>query len=355
MIVKNLLVVGVVAGFASAAAAGEEGKANFKVGAAIRMDNEQMVKETKPSIGEKETEKSSKVHLKNAQFSLTGSQGSDTLYVKYYANENYLRTATITHKFMDMLSVTFGKQQLLAQSFETSYDSNDVYLYSIAHDFSKHDQAGAKVTLSFGDHSIALQAVQGDSATEYKDGVATNDFASTGGLTTAIQYRGNIMDMIRPMITYTMVNTAGSKGMSADKTTAFNYGNGYQTQMGAGVQIAAAGALVDLEYDTVKLHKQKSSEEKDKNIQSIIAQVKYTVGDTTPFVKLTSDSYKKGADQGINDVTRMAFAVGVEHKLDEVCRIHAFYMNDAWKVKTSADSDTKISETGFNLGVTAKM
>ncbi len=350
MIVKNLLVVGVVAGFATAAAAAEEGKSNFKVGAKVRMDNVQSTTETTNAGSAKTTEKSSAISLNRAQFDLTGTHGSDTLYVKYYAESNYLRTATVTHKFSDMISATFGKMQMLAQSYETDYSSTDMYLYSAANmvGIKGTDSSGAKIGLSFGDHSLAIQALQGLSTVE------DATFKSSGGLTTAIQYRGNINNMIRPLISYTMVRTSGST-TTADSKTAANYGDGYQTQMGAGVQVDAAGATVDLELDTVKNHKQKGSTGKDSNVQSIIAQVKYPVGMTTPFIKFVSDSAKYGAAQDVGDMARTAMAVGVEHKLDSSCRLHAVYTSDNSTTKAGTAGDNKVAETGFNIGVTAAM
>jgi hypothetical protein len=351
MIVKNLLVVGVVAGFATAAAAAEESKGSFKVGAKIRLDNVQSATDTKDDGADKVTTKASGINLHTAQFTLTGESGSDSLYMKYYANENYLRTATITHKFTDMVSATFGKMQLLAGSWENDYSSSDQYVYSMSHDAMgwDRDANGAIVSLSFGDHKLALQATEGE--TMIGEGDAATMFEQNGGLTTALQYRGSI-GPVRPLISHSMVRTAASR--STDGGT--NYGDGYLTITGLGVQADAVGATVDLELDTVKVHKQKGAQgAKDMNVQSIIAQVKYPVGSTTPFLKLASDSFKMGAEKDVGDETSTKIVFGAEHKLDSSCRLHALYMMDNGTTKNAEGKDDKVTMTGFNIGVTASM
>lgn len=350
MIVKNLLVVGVVAGFATAAASAEEGKANWKVGGTVRVDNAQDSTDLTLAGGKKTTSKSSSINLYRAQFSLTGEHGADSIYIKYYAEKNYLRTATITHKFSDMLSAKFGKMQLLAQSWETAASSTDQYMYSYASEFvANTDNPGVQLNLSFGDHNIALQAMQGLAT------VGEVEFPSSGGLTTAIQYSGNINNMIKPLVSYTMVRTASSRSYLAKDGTSANYGDGYQTHMGAGVMVAAGGANIDLELNTVKIHKQKGSTEKDQNVQSIVAEVKYPVGATTPFLKVTSDSHKKGAAQDVGDISGMGLALGVEHSLDSNCRLHAVYISTNSTEKAGTAGDNKGTRTGFNIGVTAAM
>ena len=88
MIVKNLLVVGVVAGFATAAAAAEGSKATFKTGAKVRLDNQQWTMENAPNGGTKTTSKSSSLGLHTAAFSLTGENGSDSIHILYHADTN---------------------------------------------------------------------------------------------------------------------------------------------------------------------------------------------------------------------------------------------------------------------------
>ncbi len=358
MIVKNLLVVGVVAGFATAAAAADE-KANWAVSGKVRVDATQSSVDTTKGSEPKKTAKSSSIGINRAQFNLIGTRGSDTMTMKYIADTNTLDTATITHKFSDMVSATFGRMAMLAQSWENDYSYTDQYLVSMTGLMAPSNSDGAQIDLGFGDHSLSIQALQGvSSAKGYT-------FDSKGGLSTSLQYRGNINNMIRPLITYTIVKAAGSAGyVDANGNASFdegedtiNMGNGLQNQLGAGVQVSAGGATIDLEYDTITSLKAKApTGGKDEKYTSIVAQVKYPVGSTTPFLKIASNSSKLGADKDVGDVTGMGLALGVEHALDGNCRLHAVYTNSNSTTKgDGSGKDTKETGTGFNFGVTASM
>lgn len=367
MIVKNLLVVGVMAGVASAAAA-EDAKANWAISGKIRMDSTQSTTETTEASAAamKSTAKSSSIGLNRAQFGLVGTEGADTMELKYYLHSNVLSVATISHKFSDMITATFGHMGLMAQSWENDYSSTDQYIYSGAGGMAPGDANGVQVGLTFGDHSVTIQALQGLSS--IGEGDDTTTFTSGGKLSTALQYRGEINKMIRPLFTYTTVSTSSSMGTNSvikdGKTTktAVNYGNGYQTQLGAGVQVDAGGATVDLEYDMVTAMKQKASATgdstagfKDNKWTAMVLQAKYPVGSSTPFFKFASDSGKMGADSAIGDTSGTNMALGVEHNLDSHCRMHAAYTMASSTKKMDATYSTKVSKSGFNLGVTAKM
>ena len=143
MIVRNLLVVSVMTGMASAAAA-ENAKANWAISGKIRMDSTQSTSETTAGTlaATKTTAKSSKIALKRAQFSLIGTEGADTMELKYYLNSNDLDTATISHKFSDMVTLTFGHMGLSAQSWENDYSSTDQYVYSGAYSMAPDNANG---------------------------------------------------------------------------------------------------------------------------------------------------------------------------------------------------------------------
>lgn len=357
MIVKNLLVVGVVAGFASAAAA-QDSKGSWTVGGKVRVDAKQSTEETKPNGGEKSTEKTSEVSLNRAQFTLTGARDGHGLEITYYAEKNELYSATISHKFSDMITAHFGKMRVLAQSVENSYDSIDHYITSLAEVHAPENSVGARFDFAFaGDHSLRVQAVEG-----VQDVLGVTDFKPRGGLTTALQYRGNLNNgMVKPIVTYTQVRTTSTKGYIVNEETgedqvALNYGNGYQTQLGVGAQMSFSGASVDLEYDSITMHKKKDVDgDKDTTMTAVVAQVKYPVGATTPFVKVISDTSKEGKDKGEGDEAGMDLALGVEHALDSSCRLHAVYTSQATTTKNAAGKDDKVTTTGFNFGVTASM
>jgi hypothetical protein len=358
MIVKNLLVVGVVAGFASAAVA-QDSKGSWTVGGRVRVDAHQNTKETKPVSGDKTTEKMSEVSLNRAQFTLNGARDGHGLAITYYADSNELYEAVISHKFSDMITAHFGKMKVLALGVENSYDEIDQYIMSMAGDEAPMNATGARFDFGFGDHNVSVQAVEGVRSITIED-MGMTKFNPRGGLTTALQYRGEINKMIKPVVTYTQVRPSSTKGTFAfeDETLPdqpVNLGNGYRTIIGVGAQMAVAGAAIDLEYDSIKNHKQKGSDGKDDDITSLVAQVKYAVGASTPFLKISSDAHKFGEDKGEGDVAGMNLALGVEHALDTSCRLHALYYSKASGTKDDAGKEEKMTTTGFNFGVTASM
>lgn len=361
MMIKNLVLVS-VAGFSGFAGA-EEVAAKWKVGGELRVDSQQRTAVMTPATAgaAKVTLKSSEMSLNTANINFVGTQGSDTLDFSYSAGTNELKNATISHKFTDMVSATFGKMTLLSQSWETSYADTDDYLTSLAGGQDPGEHNGAKIDLSFGNHGVSLQAMEGMHS--ISSGGGTTSFNTSGMMSTAFQYRGTIADMIHPLISYTMVKPSSSRGNNVvtvgNKRTSVDelYGKGYQTQMGIGAQFAVAGATVDAELDTVKFHKQTvvGTTTKDSNIQSIVLQAKYPVGMTTPIFKMTSDSHKMGMDGNVGDISQTQFAIGAEHKLDSNCRLHAIFQSSSSTTKATASTSSKLAATGFNMGVTAAM
>lgn len=349
MIVKNLLVVGVVAGFASAAVA-QDSKGSWSVGGKLRVDADQSTTEIELG-GVKATSKSSEISLNRAQFTLNGSRDGHGLALTYYADSNELYTAVISHKFSDMITAHFGRMRVLAQSVENSYEEIDQYLWSWAKMHAPANSEGVRVDFAFAaDHAVSIQAVEG--VAKIGEGEEALEFERNGGLTTALQYRGNLNNgMVKPIVTYTQVRTSARKSGEVD------YSNGYMNQLGVGAQFSVSGAAIDLEYDSGTMLKDKADKDaKDATMTSIVAQVKYPVGATTPFLKVTSDTMKLGADKGVGDKTGMNLALGVEHALDASCRLHAVYMSKAGTTEAGEGAkDTKMTETGFNFGITASM
>ncbi len=372
MIVKNLLVVGVVAGFASAAVA-QDSKGSWSVGGRVRVDATQSTTEFKPNGGEKSTGKESEVTLNRAQFTLNGARDGHGIAITYYANSNELYSAVISHKFSDMITAHFGKMKVLALGVENSYEEIDTYITSMAGKAAPMNSTGARFDFGFGDHNVSLQLVEGlrSWSTKMGDGAGNSiasdsTFSPRGGLTSALQYRGSLNNgMIKPVVTYTQVRSSSTKGDATETETlggvpetnkgTSNYANGLATMLGVGAQISTAGAVIDLEYDSITNPKQKDSDAKDVKASSVVAQVKYAVGSSTPFLKVTSDSKKFGGDEDAGDESAMNLAVGVEHNLDASCRLHAVYMSKALTMKNLAGKDNKHTTTGFNFGVTASM
>ena len=354
MIVKNLLVVGVVAGFASAAVA-QDSKGSWTVGGKLRVDAQQSTTEMELD-GVKATSKDSMVGLNRAQFTLNGSRDGHGLALTYDAfnsdsGTDGLFTAVISHKFSDMITAHFGRMRVLSQSVENSYEEIDQYLWSWAHMHAPANSDGVRLDFTFAaDHAVSIQAVEG--VAMIGEGEDALKFERNGGLTTALQYRGNLNNgMVKPIVTYTQVRTSARKSGEVD------YSNGYMNQLGLGAQMSFSGAAIDLEYDSGTMLKDKADKDaKDATMTSIVAQVKYAVGATTPFLKVTSDTMKMGADKGVGDQTGMNLALGVEHALDTSCRLHAVYLSQAGTTEAGEGAkDTKMTSTGFNFGVTASM
>ncbi|MCX6123936.1 MAG: hypothetical protein NTV34_04195 [Proteobacteria bacterium] len=375
MIVKNLLAVGIIATAATVASAADESKATWKVGGKLRMDAVQTTTETKPATGDKSTTKSSGLLPKRAAFTLTGESngGQDTMFMEYYAynnttNElagttmNTLNNAWIRHRLADNITASGGLINSLAQSWEFDYDAADLYLTSYTYGLAPDPTTGVQVNANFGDHNIAFQIMQGQRTTG--KGAEMVRYNEGGGLTAALQYRGEINKMIRPLVTYTNVKTSGSKMTNAKGVVDTNYSrsSGYQTQMGLGVQVDTSGLVADIEYDAVKTMKMKweaagtePTTNKDSDTTSIILQAKYAIGMTTPFLKFTSNATKNGQEGGASDMTGTGLAIGAEHMLDSVCRAHVVYTAQNDSEKEDATNTTKTTTTSINFGFTAAM
>lgn len=361
MIVKNLLAVGAIATLATAASAADLSKADWKINGVMRMDADQNSSDTKVGSADKVTSKSSQMYLKRTQLGLTGTQGNISLHMHYnIEGDNAWETNTlwdgyVSNKLNDMITLSFGKLNALSQSIENSYEYQDLYITSLAYGAVVSNTSGVQVSANFGEHTLSLQVLQGvksvSSTNSLTGKTTTESFDSKGGLTTSLQYSGDINKMIHPILTYSMVKTAGSKG-----TGGSNYGNGYQNQLGAGVQVDVQGLKVDLEYDSVTTLKQKDNDtSKASTLSSIVGQLRYGVADFTPFFKFTSDANKFGADNSIGDITQTNMALGTEYAMAPGLRLHGFYYNTAKSTKVTANDNAKVNTTGFNFGATASL
>jgi hypothetical protein len=332
---------------------GADAEVNWNYLGAVRIDAEQSAMEKKVGSAQKTKETSSEVRVKNAMLLLNGTRGSDRMMIRMDFEKPGLGWATITHKFNDNVSLTAGYMSVLVQGWEWDASPFDLYLFSLAGfkgPFGSRN--GAKLEFTAGEHSLTVQAVNGESSVRDANG-DTITFRKCGGLTSAVQYRGNFNGIIRPIATYTLVKLSSSVGDKKDKTTV-NYGNGYQTQVGVGTLVDAGGANLDFEYNSVTAHKTKDpGDSKDKVTKSIIAQVRYPVGSSIPFLKVTSDTETLGAVGDVGDISQTQFAVGTEHWLDKSSRLHGF-ITGANKTTNGAsgNGDTKETIRGFNFGIT---
>ncbi len=334
------------------------GDVAWKIKGKVRGDAIQYTKESKTGDGDKSTMKSSEVKLKRAQLEFIGTKGPVDLHLKYYAESNYVKNAFAEFNLSPSCSISVGKVDSRDFSLEWDYSTTDNYIFSAVADtanpYTIENTPGVEAKGVFGDHALYFQVLQGATI----KGTNTDKTHSTGGLTTTLQYRGNFADkMIRPIASFAMVRTETTKITMKDGTSR-NYGNGYQNHMGLGVKIAVAGSTTDVEYDTVKVIKEKDVEtSKDQNISSIILQSRLMpFADVTPYVKVIVDASKKGADSNVGDMARTAYALGVEYAWNSNTRLHAIYSMDNKTTKgTAADGDTKVNLNTLNMGLTASL
>ena len=350
----SVLVAGLLTAPQSTYASEAKNDVSWKMKGKIRADAAQSTTNTKTAGSRSDTLKSSSLTLTRAQFEFVGIKGPVEMRIKYYADKNELKYAFVEYSFTRELSVSAGKLDSRDLSWEWDYSTTDQYIFGSVGRYGVVSVPGAEAKLMIDDQALIFQVVQGATPAGYQVD------HSTGGLTCAIQYRGSFMDkMIRPLITYTAVKTASphlTKNNSDGSVSTYNYGNGYQTHTGIGVKIVAGGANADLEYDTVKLIKQKNVDtSKDENIGSFIAQTRLgPLSDITPYAKLIVDTDKKGAINGEGDVTRTAYAMGAEYAWDGNIRLHGILSQEQSKV-VQASGDKNTSQLKLNFGVTASI
>ena len=343
----------------------------WKIKGKVRGDAVQSTIDAKTGDGDKATTKKSETFLRRAQMEFVGTKGAVDLHIKYYAEGNYLKNAFVEYNFSPACSMSFGKVDIRDMSMEWDYSTTDQYIYSMLAatkmlnpldvtktiDNTVSNTPGVEAKGVFGDHAIYLQVLQGTQP-------ANTTFRSTGGLTSTLQYRGAFADnMVRTIATYSMIRTAGNKGTTSTGT-ALNYGNGYENRWGLGFKFVVAGSTTDIEYDAVKIMKQRDLDSsKDENMNTIVFQTRLpAMADITPYLKATIDSDKKGQDQSAGDVARNAYALGAEYAWAPNVRLHGIYIMEAFKVTkgtanaaTSSLDDTKTNLSGFNLGITASI
>lgn len=361
---RSMLVLAGMTGMSSLVHA-QASDVKWKVKGKVRADAVQSTTDTQTGDADKTTTKKSEMILRRAQMEFVGTKGAVDLHLKYYGEGNYLKNAFVEYNFSPACSMSFGKVDIRDMSMEWDYSTTDQYVYSMLAatkminpvdtkktiDNTNANTSGVEAKGIFGDHAVYLQVLQGTQPTN-------TTFTSTGGLTSTLQYRGAFADnMVRTIATYSVIRTAANKGTTSTGT-ALNYGNGYQNRWGLGFKFVVAGSTTDIEYGAIKVIKQKDVDSsKDENMNSIVFQTRLpAMADVTPYLKATIDSDKKGQEQNAGDITRNAYALGVEYGWAPNVRLHGIYMMEAFKVtKSTKDADTKTNYSGFNLGITASI
>jgi len=240
------------------------------------------------------------------------------------ANDS-IKEALISHKLNKMFTLKFGRTNTLDGSLENSYSGYDQYFLSWAqHNMPMYNYltTGAIVEADFlgnEEHIVRFQVANGLRAPGTE--------GAMGGMTTALQYEGKFMGMVRPIVSVSQHRYTRAK---SHKTTtagleATKYDPTALTSIALGAQLTMAGLAVDLEYDMATVTKTKkytngvevtgANADKNKTYNGIILQAKYELKEVglTPWLKVTSETYKLGMDQNAGDVTYMLYGLGADY------------------------------------------
>jgi hypothetical protein len=373
---KVIVLVGLVVK-ATTLQAEEATGGDWRIKGKIRADSAQNTTTTKLGDTDTLTSKTSSLKLARAQFELVGKKDQTEVKIKIYGDKflspatvnDALKSAFLTYKIDDMFSVSAGKLDARDFSWEWDYSSTDEYLYGRAGSYGIDNVPGVELKTAFGTNALFLQVLQGSSSISTSNPstrISADADHSTGGLTSTLQYRGSFVDgMVRPILTYANVRMASSKFTTTSGTTktSYNYGNGYQTHLGAGIKITAAGSTTDVDYNRVKILKQKNNDlDKETNVTSISLQTRLPAMESvTPLIKICTDTDRKGKTGNLGDVSRSAFVAGAEYAFSPVVRLHAMYSSDMTTTKAYEDTaktkiaDKKVTANTINMGATAAL
>ncbi len=247
----------------------------------------------------------------------TASQGK--------AVTNLIDKAYVEHKLVSGLSVQVGKLDAVAGAVENNtYSSYDFYQGSyFDKNFIPGNPIGANVNYEFGNNTIQLQIANGAPLAEE---AGSSRFKTKGNLSTGLAFYGDF-GAVKPVVTVSKQVYAQTKATLTDDqgvVTSEKYGKNGTMLVGVGAQVVAGGATIDAEVDTatVSAYKVNNVDTKKQTGTSIIVGAKYAVGAITPFLKVTSESHKLGADKDEGDKAYSSQSVGAEYALGNGARAH---------------------------------
>jgi Phosphate-selective porin O and P len=269
-----------------------------------------------------------------------------------------LERAYVDYKPMGMLTMRVGKYKVLTGSVErVLYDSMDYYHKSYLRTYVDGlvgNGTGVEMTGNFGDHKVLLQVANGlpvdadEGETQGKPKGENN--------TLSVIYRGDIAKMVKPVVSYSKINRIrNGSGAARDEKASY-------TAYGLGAQIAAAGAVIDLEYDIFQTPEFKTFEMNEttnaivettnakNDIKSMVFGVGYDIKavKVKPLLKYSTDEHKVDSEKA---KSQTATTLAVEWRPGEKnVRYHAAYvMKDDTKVVTGKD-DVKTKTTTVLVG-----
>lgn len=265
---------------------------------------------------------------------LTGSATAAT-----YINHLYIKKT-----FAEGWAMSAGKLVNPTGGFEAqAIDAGDDYWSSLANgkgainDGALTINAVQRLANSSG---VGLHWMSGSHAVEVQ---ATND-SNTGGTPNNSHNWG---------LAYT-------GGLTESLTLKAHYFNGFvdaaptdtdQKFMGVGVRWNASPFDLTFDY-LMNSNKATASGAKDVKTTSMVANLKYSMDNMTPFLKVESSTQKdevQAAEAG--DLTRMAFTVGLEVAQGSDFRYHIAYTSAADTYKAAAPNDNKGQTSQLLAGI----
>lgn len=238
--------------------------------------------------------------------------------------------AYVSHKPVDMLTVTVGKFASQIGGVEGSYSGSDLYLLSSGNGgatltntslIGKAYYTGAKFETAMGDHKIGLHFA--NAAAD-----VTNDngkFAQTSGYT-ALVYTGSFADgMVKPVVSYHTTTNAAAAGSEKKVGTYLSAGAMFNVM--SNLQIDADYLANTYTNGTVATNKD--------TLNTMVLNVAYKMDNIKPSIKYYSGEEKiKGATDVKTTHSGMSAVVEFKPKMDENFRYHVAYNQYTLKPET---------------------
>lgn len=385
----------VACGLLASSAAHAEGP---KVGLDLRFDNEQSQYESKDKTANtKITAKDSKFYTTRVRLKVTGDLTAKTSYnfilspVSDYkrggdatgvdGGPRALKYASLRHKFSDIVALEVGKLGVNVLSIENDYSGYDWIFGSMINDIvydgaaagkfetagliAEGSETGAQLDLTFGDHVVSVQALNGIKGDRSK--TATSDKnASNGSLSATVKYQGKIAGgMLEPLVSYAKLQHADRQLGNPDAAgVEQTWGKKDEISVyGVGTKInPVANLSIDLEHQG--FDQAESKDQADAIVvqkwtgQGQVVKFQYDLPNPkiSPFVKFTTDKTEQGKGDGKTKTedTRWGLGVFFWPEDNSPIRFHAGYWQDALKVKVAGQTVSEVNGSTFNLGAGLK-
>ena len=374
----------VACGLLASSAAHAEGP---KVGLDLRFDNEQSQSEVKTKAdGSKVTTKDAKFNTTRVRLKVTGDLSAKTSYgfvlspISDYkiggeangvdGGPKALKLASIRHKFTDMVALEVGKLGINLLSIENDYSGYDWIFGSYINDVvygsyasgglvEEGSETGAQVDLTFGDHVVSIQALNG-----LKGNRTTSD--SNGSLSSTLKYQGKFAGgMVEPLVSYAKLQHADRQlGNPTDAGVEQTWGKKDEiTVFAVGTKVnPVANLSIDLEHQGFD---QAESKDKADNIvvnkyvgQGQVVKFQYDMPNPkmSPWVKFATDTVEagKGSAKAKTETTRWGLGLWFWPEDNSPIRFHAAYWQNAQKNKVGSTVITETNGSTFNLGAGLK-